>query len=424
MLPVPRAPGSGTCLQSSDPSSPPHPIARVFVPFACGYFVSYFFRSVNAVLSPDLVRDLGLDAADLGLLTSAYFLAFALFQLPLGVLLDRFGPRRVNGALLLVAALGAALFGSGRSLPALVAGRALIGFGVSACLMASIKAFTQWFPLERLATVNGWLMATGGIGAMAASAPLEALLHVTSWRGVFAGLSALTLCAAAGILLAVPERAEARSRESLCALLAGFRIIYGDPGFWRIGVVSLTVPAATLAVNGLWVAPWLRDVAGYTREEVAGALLWIAAGIAIGFASQGTVADALGRRGIPPVRVLLWGSLASALLLASFGAGFTFAAPLAWFLFALLAPSASLAYAIQTRRYEPSLAGRVNTAVNLLVFLGAFAAQWGVGAIVDLWPVLEGGRHPAAAYGAGFCGLAALECAALALLYFAPEPGA
>jgi MFS family permease len=407
------------------PPAPPHPIARVFVPFACGYFVSYFFRTVNAVLSPDLVRELHLDAADLGLLTSAYFLAFALFQLPLGVLLDRFGPRRVNGALLLVAAAGAALFGSGRSLPALVAGRALIGFGVSACLMASIKAFTQWFPLARLATVNGWLMATGGVGAIAASAPLEALLHVTSWRGVFAGLCALTLCAAAGILLAVPERPEARSRESLRALLAGFRTIYGDRGFWRIAVVSLTVPATTLAVQGLWVAPWLRDVAGYGRAEVASTLLVMAVGTTLGFAGQGTVADALSRRGIPPLRLLLGGSLASALRLAAFGAGFTFGAPLAWFLFALLAPSASLAYAIQTRRYDPSLAGRVNTAVNLLVFTGAFAAQWGIGAVVDLWPALEGGRHPAAAYGAGFCGLAALECAALAWLYCAPpEPGA
>jgi MFS family permease len=395
----------------------------VFVPFACGYFVSYFFRAVNAVLSPDLVRDLRLDAGDLGLLTSAYFLAFALFQLPLGVLLDRFGPRRVNASLLVVAACGAALFGAGDGVPALVAGRALIGLGVSACLMASIKAFTLWFPLARLATLNGWLMAAGGLGALAASAPLDALLHWTSWRTVFAGLAGLTLCAAAGIVLAVPERAQAGPREDLRTLLAGFATIFGDPGFWRIGAVSLTVPATTLAVNGLWVAPWLRDVAGYTREQVASTLLGIAAGITLGFASQGAVADALARRGIAPVRVLLFGSLASALLLAAFAAGFTAGAPFAWFLFALLAPAASLAYAIQTRRYEASLAGRVNTAVNLLVFLGAFAAQWGIGAIVDLWPVLEGGRHPAAAYGAGFGLLAALECAALAQLYFAERAG-
>jgi predicted MFS family arabinose efflux permease len=329
----------------------------------------------------------------------------------------------VNASLLVVAACGAALFGAGDGVPALVAGRALIGLGVSACLMASIKAFTLWFPLARLATLNGWLMAAGGLGALAASAPLDALLHWTSWRTVFAGLAGLTLCAAAGIVLAVPERAQAGPREDLRTLLAGFATIFGDPGFWRIGAVSLTVPATTLAVNGLWVAPWLRDVAGYTREQVASTLLGIAAGITLGFASQGAVADALARRGIAPVRVLLFGSLASALLLAAFAAGFTAGAPFAWFLFALLAPAASLAYAIQTRRYEASLAGRVNTAVNLLVFLGAFAAQWGIGAIVDLWPVLEDGRHPAAAYGAGFGLLAALECAALAQLYFAEREG-
>jgi MFS family permease len=404
-------------------SSAPHAILRVFLPFACAYFLSYFYRSVNALLSPDLVRDVQLDAAGLGLLTSAYFFAFALFQLPLGVLLDRFGPRRVNATLLCVAACGAALFGLGDGLPQLAAGRALIGLGVSACLMASIKAFTQWFPLSRLATVNGLLMASGGLGAIAASAPLEALLAQLHWRGVFHGLAALTFLAALGVLFAVPERADARATESVRALLAGFRTIYFDPGFWRIAGVSLTVPATTLAVNGLWVAPWLRDVAGYQRAAVASTLLAMAVGTTLGFALQGTVADALARRGVPPLRVLLAGSSASTLLLVGFACGVTTAAPLGWFLFALLAPSASLAYAIQTRRYDASLAGRVNTAVNLLVFLGAFAAQWGVGAILDLWPA-DAGRHPPVAYGAAFGALACAEAIALAQLYFAPEPAA
>ena len=99
-------------------------IARVFVPFALGYFLSYLLRVVNAVIAPDLVRDLGLTAADLGLLTSANFLAFAVAQLPLGILLDRFGPRRTEAVLLLFAALGAFLFSIAGSAPDLIAGRA------------------------------------------------------------------------------------------------------------------------------------------------------------------------------------------------------------------------------------------------------------------------------------------------------------
>src|SRR5262245_61726945 len=195
---------------------------RVFAPFACAYFLSYFYRVANAVLSPDLVRDLGLDAGALGLLTSAYFLAFALLQLPVGLLLDRFGPRRVNASLLCVAACGAALFAAGDGLPALLAGRALIGAGVSACLVSRIQAFTQWFPLARLATLNGWLMAAGGLGAMAASAPLEWALRFTDWRGAFTALAALTGLAALAVALIVPERGEARARESFRALAGGF----------------------------------------------------------------------------------------------------------------------------------------------------------------------------------------------------------
>lgn len=368
------------------------------------------------MLSPDLVRDLGIDASRLGLLTGAYFLAFAAAQLPLGMALDRFGPRRVNGVLLGVAAAGAALFSVGESLGTLIAGRALIGLGVSACLMSSIKAFTLWFPLSRLATLNGWLMASGGLGAIAASAPLEALLRLTDWRGVFAGAAALACAAGLLILFAVPERAEGRSRASLRELARGFVAIYGDPGFWRVATVSMAVPASSLAVQGLWVAPWLRDVAGFERDAVALTLFAMAIGTTLGFASQGSVADWLARRGIDPIQLFKWGSAASALLLAGFGLGITFAAPVLWCLFALIAPSASLGYAILTRRYEPALAGRVNTAVNLLVFLGAFAAQWGVGIVVDRWPPVAG-AHPPIAYGAGFGMLVLAESIALAPLF-------
>jgi sugar phosphate permease len=85
-------------------------LLRIFVPYAIGYFFSYLYRVVNAVIAPDLVAELGLGPADLGLLTSVYFLTFAAFQLPLGVLLDRFGPRKTEACLLVFAALGAFVF--------------------------------------------------------------------------------------------------------------------------------------------------------------------------------------------------------------------------------------------------------------------------------------------------------------------------
>src|SRR2546423_5782645 len=160
-------------------------IHQVFVPFAAGYFLSFFFRNVNAIISRDLAVEFALTPADLGFLTSMYLLAFAVFQLPLGVLLDRYGPRRVVAALLLSAAAGALVFALARDLATLSLGRALIGLGVSAGLMGAIKAFTLWFPLSRLATLNGIYLAIGGIGGLSATAPAGAALGGFGWAAPF-----------------------------------------------------------------------------------------------------------------------------------------------------------------------------------------------------------------------------------------------
>ena len=159
--------------------------ARIYSAFAAAYFLSYLYRTANAVISPDLTRELALNPASLGLLTGAYLLAFGLMQIPAGMLLDRFGPRRVEPALLAVAAIGAIWFGLADSLIGLVAARALIGAGVCVCLMAPLKAIAMWYPRERQPSLAGWMMVAGGFGALAATAPLEAALHLTTWRTIF-----------------------------------------------------------------------------------------------------------------------------------------------------------------------------------------------------------------------------------------------
>ncbi len=411
-------------MATDEPALPLRLLARVFVPFACGYYFSYFFRVVNAVISPDLVRDAGVDASRLGLLTSAYFLTFAAAQLPLGIALDRFGPRRVNAALLLVAAAGALVFGASDSLAGLAAGRALIGLGVSGCLMASLKAFSLWFPLTRFATLNGALLAVGGLGALSASIPVEALLRWTDWRHVFDGLAAATFATAVLVFFMVPERGEARARVSLGELAGGFRTIFGDRVFWRIGFVTLTVQAVFLATQGLWAAPWLRDVAGLDRAAVAGVLFAMAIATTAGFAASGFGADRLARRGIAPLALYKVGAVASTALTLLFAAGATAAAVPAWVAFAFAGPVSTLSYTLLTQRYEPALTGRANTAVNLLAFLGAFAAQWGIGAIVSLWAPAADGRYPAAAYGAAFGVCAGLQALALVPLFRLREAGA
>ena len=208
---------------------------RIYFAFAAGYLLSYLFRTVNAVISPELSRDLALNSSSLGLLTSAYFLAFGAAQLPVGMLLDRYGPRRVEPVLLGVAAVGALLFAYAESLPGLAFARAVIGLGVCACLMAPLKAIATWFPRERHASLSGWIMVAGGLGALAATTPLELALRNISWRGIFVVLAALTFVVAALIVWRVPiyrslrtPRAFARSGPA-CAACSGIRA----SGGWR-----------------------------------------------------------------------------------------------------------------------------------------------------------------------------------------------
>lgn len=363
---------------------------RIFPPFAAGYFLSYLYRAINAVLSPHLAADLGLDASALGLLTSIYFLTFAAFQLPLGVLLDRFGPRRVEATLLLFAAAGASLFAMGTRLTDLVVGRGLIGLGVSACLMASFKAFAQWFPAARLPAVNGWVLAAGGLGALAATAPVEAALHWTDWRGVFVGLALASVVVAAALWWLVPERGDSGPAGDWREPWRGVAAIFRSPVFWRVAPSSIVTQAAFLAIQGLWAGPWLRDVAGLDRAAAAQVLFWMAAGMVAGFLGMGQLAYALSRRGVAPVAVAVGGLALFLLTQLALLAGWGPLLPL-WAAFGFFGTTGMLNYAVLTQSFPPALAGRVNTALNLLVFVAAFAAQWGMGAIINGWPVAGGG---------------------------------
>jgi MFS family permease len=402
-------------MTSSAPLSAAAVVGRVFLPFAAGYFLSYLYRSVNAVIGPDLTRSLSLDPSQMGLLTSTYFLAFASSQLPLGLLLDRFGPRRVEAALLLFAAAGALAFALAGGLTELVVGRALIGFGVSACLMASFKANVLFFDRQRLPLVNGVIMASGGLGALSATAPVEAALHITDWRGVFLVLAGLTLAEAVALFLLVPERKGAASAGTLGHQLREMGQIYGSALFWRQAPLPMVSQAAFMAIQGLWAGPWLRDVARLDRGAAADHLFAMAAGMVAGFILMGALAERLSRLGIPPVRVAAVGMalfLADEALIAS---GWTGAPYPMWLAFGFLGTSGTLMYAALSQQFPPNLAGRVNTALNLLVFVAAFAAQWGMGQVIDLWP--KGGLgYPPEAYRAAFGMMLALQGLALVWL--------
>ncbi|SDG11342.1 Major Facilitator Superfamily protein [Limimonas halophila] len=391
---------------SAQPHEPParvtaRAVLTVFLPFAGGYYLSYLYRTVTAIIADRLQADVGLSAADLGLLTSAYFVAFAAFQLPLGLLLDRFGPRRVNGTLMLLAALGAVGFALGEGLLQLWLARALIGLGVAGGLMAAFKAITQWFPAHRWPIVNGFFLAMGGLGAVSATAPVEALLTVTDWRGVFLALAALTVGVSAAIWFIVPETGAGHAHVRLGDQVAGLTAVYADPFFWRLAPVAVLCMGTTLSITGLWAGPWLRDVAGMGRAEVAETLLVVMIAMTAGFILWGSLASTLERIGIPLTVTV---SVGIAIFLLVFGVlilGLVPWAPVPWVAFGLMGNVTALSYTLLSRHVPLAYAGRANAALNLLVFTTAFAAQYAIGGIVDLWPE-TGGRYPPEAYRSAF----------------------
>lgn len=397
-----------------------HLFLSILFPFALGYYLSYLARVVNAVLAPDLVAELSLGADTLGLLTASYFFTFAAAQLPLGILLDRYSPRKIESLLLLVAAAGALLFALGDSAGDLIVGRGLIGLGVSACLMAAFKTFTLWFEPQKLPLLNGVILASGGVGAITATAPVQAALSITDWRGVFLLLAALMILSSIIIFLLVPDHTEVRKQETLKAQLQGMRAIFSDRFFWMIAPLTMLSQATFISIQSLWAGPWLQDIGGLERAAMADSLFLVASAMVAGFLVMGTLAERLSRIGVPPILLSVVGMLIfqGIQLLIIIGPSPAWLFPV-WIGFGFFGTTGIVQYAVLSQHYPRHLAGRVNTAMNLLVFVAIFILQYTIGAIINLWPQTSPGHYPQIAYQAAF-GFALLLQAS-AVIWFARE---
>lgn len=391
-------------------------ILSVFLPFAAGYYLAYLFRTINAAIAPALTSDFGIDAAQMGLLASVYFPVFGFAQIPIGAFLDRFGPRRVQGVLLVIAAGGATLFGTASSFPELLVARAMIGIGVAGSLMAGLKAVVTWFPRERVALVNGWMITLGSLGAVTATAPAEYLLELLGWRNLFEVLTITTVAVGGLIYMVVPERdigseVGTPDREPLTLWS-----IYSDSRFLRVAPLSAACIGSSWALHSLWASAWLGDVEGLDQQGRVGQLFLMAVGLSLGALLLGMMADRLRKRNIR-----------TEVLLAGVGALFIAAqlvlvlrvplpSLLPWSVVSIAGASTVLSFAVIAEYFPREFAARANGALNLLHFGWAFVVQYGIGFVVGQWSPQDG-HYPIVAYQTAFGLSLALQAAAL--LWFA-----
>jgi ParB/RepB/Spo0J family partition protein len=365
-------------------------------------YLSFLFRTINATVADALTSEFGLGAGDLGLLTSVYYLTFAAAQIPIGILLDRYGPGQIQSAVMVAAALGAALFAVSDNFWLLLGGRALIGLGVAASLTAGLKALVLWFPKERVPLLNGLMVMLGALGALTASLPAEFLLLSVGWRALFELLAIASALCALVIYLVVPEMpAPAPISVASGPTPGSLKTVYADPRFWRLAPLSATCIGTAWALQGLWAAPWLSDVESLDRSELLQHLLVMAIALSLGALLWGVAVDPLRRRGVGP-RALL-GLVAMMFIAAQFALILRLPLPsyVPWIVVAAVGAGTVLSYAILAEYFPTELAGRANAALNLFHIGGAFVVQYMTGLVVQLWAPTDG-HYPEIAYQAAF----------------------
>ncbi|MFO7545244.1 MAG: MFS transporter [Trueperaceae bacterium] len=416
----------------------PHAI-RVFAVFAAAHILSYFFRSANAVIAEDLRQALQLDPAQLGLMSSLFFGAFALSQLPFGALVDRFPARVATPTLMLVGVVGSLAFASAEGFGRLALGRALLGVGTAGILMGGLKALSQLLPPKRFARVSGMLVAVGSSGALIATAPLAHLAASFGWRGVFYGGAAALLVSAATIAMvartprapaAVGALDESGALDSSGAptakgggagvmgggatsATAGFGRIFRSVAMWRMAGMAFALMGTTFAYQSLWAGPYLVEAAGMANLAAGNLLLFVGVGLILGFFTSGWVVERFGAALVVAMAAVV--NVAAQVGLAVLP---TVAPPVVLgallFVFAASGAFSTQLYGQATSVLPANLTGRAVTFVNLFMFLGGFALQWAIGVVVGAGAATTDGASLVVAYRYAWLATSALVLVALA----------
>jgi MFS family permease len=363
------------------------------------YIVSQFLRSSIGVIAPNLAEELALTAGEVGLLSSVYFFTFALVQIPLGMALDRFGPRvcLVLGAAITV--VGAMVFALAPTPAVLILGRALLGLGTAGSLVASLAVYARRFPPDRFATLTGLQVGIGTIGNLIATAPLAFSTAAIGWRNSFIVVAAFTFVIGALIAVVVKDdgRPVASRGETLRESLAGIAAVMRTPSVGRLFVLNLVNYSTFGLVVGLWGGPYLTHIYGYSLEQRGNFLLIPVVTQIVGSVLWGPVDRLVGSYRLP----VLVGAGTTALALGVLAIVGTLPAVLlvAWFAaFGFLSAYGPVLIAHGKSLFAPDQVGRGLTVLNMGSMGGTFLAQAVSGFVIGLFPTTQEGAYALAGY--------------------------
>ena len=391
--------------------------ARMLAVLCAAFMASQFFRVSNAVIAPELMRTLSISSEAMGVITGAFFFAFGIMQIPTGILLDRFGPRRTMSGLFVIAAAGSAVFATAEGTAGLVAGRALIGVGCAAGLMGMLVAIARWYPPERFAKLSSMVYVVGGAGVLFATTPLAAAADTIGWRGAFWAMTGITLGFAAMLFAMVrdapPGREVESAGETFAEMLGGVREVSRNRQLWHVCAIQFVNYGSIIAVIGLWAGPYLNDIHGLQGVARGNVLFVINVSMLAAVIGYGVVERRLRSR----KRAIAGGSVASAaiLLVLAFWPGIgTWPAVVLLVAFAVTSGHIMLNHAHARAVLPDHLVGRGLTLQNVAVFFGVATMQSVTGLIIGRFTQV-GEAAPDIAYRSVFGFLAVMIVVSLAL---------
>ena len=357
----------------------------VFFVFAFGYFLSCLLRAITATLSPVLTIEFELMAADLGLLAGGYFLGFASMQIPLGYLLDKFGPKKIVSSFLLIAFIGTLSFALAQSFSGLLISRILIGVGVSACLMAPLTGYRIWFAENQQQRANSWMLMIASLGFLSSTLPVQLLLPSLGWRWLFGGIAGLILISIFLMLAFIPKWDHQKDESLENPVRQGsLSDVWKNKFFISVIPMGLFNYGGLMAIQTLWAGPWMIRVAGYTPLESATGLFWINITMLVSFFLWGYFLPRITNLGFSALKILKLGLPVSFLVMLTIIILGSKAGAFYITLFILSSIFLSVTQPAVGLSFQSHLAGKALTSFNLLIFLGTFIMQWVIGLLIDL----------------------------------------